>query len=171
VPLLDWRDAERGDRQALQGFVCSPRPPRPEAGRYHIKEGAYWERDAQAGVRNMRPPAGGGEIMLVGELNGEIVAVGWSQDVDGPADVFINVAAISLDLRNGDTRGYGDELAAELINRLKRRAAADGHAELCISGKVHQQNAESQKLCARLNATRLEATGDLEEWGVRVAVP
>lgn len=160
---LRWRDADWDDRRkGLTSFTCTQPLKRSPFGRSAPVPNAP-ELEAQSLVRNMRPPAHDGHLMLVGEDEEGIGAVAWTEEVDGPYDVFVKVMAVALRLRG---QGVALEMLDAMVDRLANRAeASDSEASILrLSGNVHVQNAASQKFCQRAEAGVFEGHGELDEW-------
>jgi hypothetical protein len=153
-------------RRFLPQFVCSRPPQRlPVAGRPRIKpREREWEALVQSGVRNMRPPARAGQLMLVGEDDVGFGAVAWSEQVSGPGDVFLKALALEQRLR-GQGGAYADEMCTEVIDRLAERADAAGESELKLSWKVDKRKNPSRALCLRTGAVVVGMINNaIEEW-------
>lgn len=166
---LRWRDAERRDRRALQQFLCTPPTGRRKYGRAAPPRDRKWELDVQGYIRQLRPPAHGGEVLVVGEDAGGIGAVAHAENDPDPSRMFVAAIAVALRLRGyGHERKVGDELIEELINRLANRADSDGYPGLTLWGKVDSRNTACERLCFRVGGENFDRDGPYERWIARV---
>jgi predicted GNAT superfamily acetyltransferase len=101
--------------------------------------------------------------MLVGEDADGLAAVAWTEDVDGPHDVFVRVVAVAARLR-GQGGQHADELLDELKDRLANRADAAGANSLILTGNIDPSNEASRKLALRAGAEYSEMHGAFEQW-------
>jgi RimJ/RimL family protein N-acetyltransferase len=160
---LDWVEAEFKHRSALGRFVCAD-PPRSSwdkhRGKFHPKP---WELELQSGLRNLRPPFPGGDLLLLGlDEHGEIIAIvriGWDIDV---SHLLVLAVAVHADhQRNGHGRS-ALELALAVLTGTNE--AYEGQCG--FFAHIHQGNAPSQKLFASLGFENLGVmdSGSHETW-------
>lgn len=172
MSLLSWRNAERGDRAALQQFDCTV-PEGPWRGTRVSRHPKPWELDVQTGIHGCRPPVGPDEILLLGEDETGIAAVSWSwhdyDEDDEPPSVW-KVLAVAVARRHRGTGGHiADEALQVTLEAFKQHGREHGTSEFGVVGWIHPRNLPSQKLSGRAGFTRLRAiSADLEEWGMTV---
>lgn len=110
--------------------------------------GAFWEREVQVGIQNLRWPVPSDELLLVGRDQSGIVAVSHSFEVGGPGEYKILAAAVALRAR-GTRPPIGDALLEYTVDRIIGRADAAGLDVVGVWGLVHARNVASQALVER----------------------
>jgi len=103
-------------------------------------------------------------MMILGVDDDGIAAVAWTEQVDGPGDVFAKVIAVALRCRQRRDAHYGRELLTELQNRLASRADAAGERSLTITGHVHPRNKVCRALLQRFRWETFDHNGMYEVW-------
>jgi len=167
--LFTWREAVWADRPSIQKFVCTD-PPKDKyvpalRRRVHPRD---LEMEVQYGIRGLEPPYTGNKQMLVGEKDGAIGAVFLFEDADDPGNVFLSAIAVAWHLRSSrearDGR-YGQEALQVTLCRIRRRAFAAGFERVFVTGKIHNKNRASQRLCRSAGLEPLTpVANDLTLW-------
>ena len=105
--------------------------------------------------------------MLIGEDDKGIAAVAWTEEIDGPWDVFVRVAAIARRLR-GKGGAFADEMMEQVMDAALNRAELTGHPTVILSGRVDIRNQASQRLCERAGAHFQEIEDGHEMWSIQI---
>lgn len=163
--LLAWREARHEDRATLQGFTCTI-PAQLVFGqkrKYHPKP---WEQEVQSGIRDLRPPVGQDQSLLVGEDAEGIAAVCLLAD-QGEASVF-KIQAIAVATRyRGQGGAHADEALDVTFETAAQRGQDSGRSEIIMISWVDPKNEPSKSLHQRAGfALRQITQTGLEEWAV-----
>lgn len=173
---VTWRDATKADRGQLQLFVCTETVRRRQPFKGQRVGATFeheWEVEAQSYIRGMKPPAPPLQMMLIGEDETGLAAVAWTQQVDGPHDVFVKVAGVALRLRAVGGSSVGSQMMNEIVQRHMSilEASSSDEEELIISGNVDRRNTASQSFCRRNDAERFDHDPQYDQWVIRVPRP
>ena len=95
--------------------------------------------------------------------HGEVLAAVCQFVHVDPAAFWVGALAVADPLRG---RGLGRQVAADLETRIADLAAAAGAGEVTITTRVHQDNAASRGLCARLGLEPVSTTTFDDDSGV-----
>lgn len=149
-------------------FVCSPPPPRTRVAKHRSLGGATWEREVQAGIRDIRPPMPAGDTVLIGRDSEGIGAVAWWFQMFGPSTVKIQAVAVALRLR-GDGRRCGDELMDHALDRIAGDADAAAEDKVIVYAHIRPENGASQALFDRFGFFYVNDTDSgLQRWVLRI---
>ena len=167
--LFRWSDATAEDRTALQSFSCTlPQVPRFKPP-YRLPPDREWEYQVRGFVRSMKPPAPPGQMMLLGKDDLGLGAVAWTENVDGPTDVFIRVMALASRARNLGA-GHADEMFEEMKDRLADRVEIAGADHLILTAKVDPRNEASRHLGERSGASVFAVDDPFEMWVLPIII-
>jgi len=142
----------------LPAFVCTDPPKKPAYGLSPHRR--PWELEVQSYVRALRPPVKRpGEVLLIGERDGQIGAVVHFAEADDPCNVFLKVIGVAWELRQlPEAKGgaFGRELMATTVDLIRQRAReAECGDEISVVGHIDENNAASQRLCAEFGFVAL----------------
>jgi len=146
--ILDWREAEKGDRTLLRAFQCTPPPPR-EPGKRPGPHPKPYELAVQKAIHTLNAPLRGddGTAMIGIDQDGRIGAVSvWSSLRDNPGLHKLRLIAVSLQLRgtsqDPETAGAVASEALDItLMALQTHAAGDR-----VFGLVDHRNTGSLRL-------------------------
>lgn len=146
---------------ALQAFRCTTDldPYRPGGPRgFEHRHPEHWAYQVQVAVhgltnRGMNPSA----ALLTGWSGESLAAVSVFQEVDGPAQVDIELMAISLEHRH---RGFAREMCNRTLEEIEDRALAADVTETLVNGYVWHQNIDSQRMCLANGGSLTETYDD-----------
>jgi hypothetical protein len=162
---LAWREARHEDRASLQGFTCTV-PAQSVFGqkrKYHPKP---WEQEVQSGIRDLRPPVGQDQSLLLGEDADGIAAACLLAD-QGEARVF-KIQAIAVAARyRGQGGAHADEALNIALEAAAQRGLGNGRSEIIMVSWVDPKNEPSKFLHQRAGfALRQITQARLEEWAI-----
>lgn len=170
---LQWRDAERSDRQALQQFSCAPARRKDLRGR-PFPHPVPWAREVELGVRTLTPPARDGLLLLGEDEPGRLRAVVLLYDGAKEDDVFtMKLVAVAVAI-GAHRRGYGAEAMEQALQAAESRAYGLGCTAVEVFGLVHKLNAPSRALCTAIGFIclgQLSSDDAYEEWAIGRALP
>lgn len=174
---LDWRDATKADRRAIEAFKCTTDPPK-KPGRRPSPHPKPWEYAVQKGIHRLRPPIAGadGRMMLGVAEGGSIGAVSlWTERHDYPGLFKSQIVAVSTEFRgtsaDPDTAGLIASEALDVTIQEMANARPGGR----VYGLIHRKNAPSQRL-VQTHGFRLWSDfpiedADLQAWAARLPTP
>lgn len=143
---LAWREAEFGDRRALQAFNCTDPAPR-EPGRRARNHPRPWEDEVNRSIHALSPPCTlSVDTLLLGFDEEGLAAVALWCELDAMPGWFkIRLIAVERRLRTPGGTSIG-KTATEVLNEALRRIKAQGAA--VVVGLIDHRNRASQRLCA-----------------------
>jgi GNAT superfamily N-acetyltransferase len=165
VVELSWTRPRREDREVIKRFECAApldkwRPGSPREWRR--RHPAWWEYEVQANVRELPIPPGVGEVILLGWIGGELVAVSWFEETDGPAQVDLLFMAVDLKHQGS---GISRQMCERTLQEVESLAIAAGVAETLLTGYIHARNERSQAMARSMGF--IDTTDKLEDDEVR----
>lgn len=96
-PCVDWRAAQREDREIIRTFPCALPWPKRGLRKYPIHP-QHWEWQAQARIREAKPPRPATEILSLGFAGTSLVAVVWTLvDVRLVSELFRGAPRVDRD--------------------------------------------------------------------------
>lgn len=104
-------------------------------------------------------------MMLVGEDPLGIAAAAWTENIDGPGQVFLKAFGVATRCRNLGGN-VADALIHELMQRLASLADAAGARELLVQGYIHPKNEASKRCVARSGGKMLTTECGFELWAL-----
>jgi len=139
---VGWRLAEGADRPLLQRFECTKPAPK-EKGRRAAPHPKPYEKQVQSAIRTLAVPVRGRDgVCLLGELDGELVAVALWCRMDADYPLFkIRLLAVATSVR-----GSGGAVARECLDQVLARIVAElAPGEVAtVYGLVDHRNTPSQ---------------------------
>lgn len=160
---IDWRDATREDRSALEQFRCTIPVPRDPRGR-PLPHPAPYEAEVQRWLRTHKPPGSPDEIFRVGvDHEGVIAAVAVTSQLTVPEGLTYKILAIAV---RHDLRGTGIGYACmdDSLQQMNERALSTGTEQFLVFGLVDPKNTASQRMCASQDFTHVADTEDYQQW-------
>ncbi len=167
---VEWRDAVRGDRVALQQFRCTTPQPRGPGGR-PLPHPRPWEFEVHKWIHTLDGPGGPEDLIRLGfETDhagvAQLVAVAVTHELSDDDGSMFKIRALAID---HDHRGHGGALAQDCLmdtlDQIAARARALGDDEVVVIGYVDRRNNASQHM---LHGKDFEHVGkideDLQEW-------
>lgn len=143
-------------RQGLKWQTIHPRP---------------WERLVQSKFRTASPPYPAPEFCELGwDKDGIGAAVFW-EELDGPGQVELHVAAVANRYR-GRGGGVADEMMTHAFDTMTVRAIEVGVDFIEASTWIDESNKASQKMCRRFGLRQVAFKEDenLQRWSVVLQV-
>lgn len=160
---LAWRDAERGDRPALQQFSCTVPAPRRDDGRalLHPKS---WEREVQVGIHLLTPPVADG-VLLLGEDSQGLAAVALAHFGVEHDPCLVKLRALAVEQRwRGQGGGVADEAMVQVLTAAARHGDKSGCDVVRVLAWVHPSNGPSQRMCERAGFRHWDDSSGHQEW-------
>ena len=168
-PRIDWRDATRDDRSALEQFRCTSPAPRDPRGR-PLPHPAPYEAEVQRWLRTHKPPGSPDEIFRVGiDHEGAIAAVAVTSQLAVPDGLTFKILALAV---RHDLRGsrIGGACMDDLLQQMNERALSTGAEQFLVFGLVDPRNTASQRMCANHDFTHVADTDDYQQWARIITV-
>jgi hypothetical protein len=103
-----------------------------------------------------------GEVILLGWIGGELVAVSWFEETDGPAQVDLLFMAVDLKHQGS---GISRQMCERTLQEVESLAIAAGVAETLLTGYIHARNERSQAMARSMGF--IDTTDKLEDDEVR----
>jgi len=169
-PSCVWRDAIRPDRPLLQAFCCTKPAPRDKRGRPrpHLRP---WERQVEAWIRQLTPPAGHRRVLRVAGDFGTILGVSAlriDKVLEPVPIVQLQVIAIHVHMR-GTGGSFADQMMADSLQSALRLAVQASKTGAVVLAAVDPRNAPSQRLLRRSGfIMRAVLANDLQEWAGQI---
>jgi RimJ/RimL family protein N-acetyltransferase len=171
VPLTDaieWSAALPEHRPYLESFVCATPAESvwDKAARIRRPHPEPWALLVQSAIRTTHPPLPPDERMLLGFLDGRLVAVshyGFTRDFEEKPQLLVMLLATSVDARGC---GIGQEALRVTIDILRQTRDANGDGCAAVA-KIHPKNHASRHLFERAGFYFLDDYDDrsgLEYW-------
>jgi len=163
--LLEWHDGWQDDRTQLHNFECTePAQKVQRGGTWQKVHPRMWEYAVQSKLRRLRPPLAPPEFMLTGHDEHGLAAVVTFEELDGPAQVELCLAAIARRLR-GKGGGYADEMLTRALDAITTRAVEQEIGFVSLLTYVDERNRYSQELCRRFHLRHTAMAGpELQVW-------
>lgn len=163
---LGWRTiTARREAVVLKNFTCTTDPPKTPGGR-KLKHPRPWEWEAQRHLRQTDQLLGPGDMLLLGESDGVVLAAMHLQieSTKTHLDVYLAAGAV-----NTDVRRQGGAIADAMLAQVRAAAASaagnHGFGATVLRGKIHLENRASRRMVERAG---FEPFGlplnDYQEW-------
>lgn len=165
---VEWRLAERRDRETLRRFECTVPPPGPR--RRPLPHPKPWEKDVQSAVRTLGVPVRGRDgTCLLGFESGEPVAIALWCRIEQDADLSFKIRLLAVSTA---VRGQGVAVARECLEQVLARIVGelDAGEPAVVYGLVDHRNRSSRKMLATSGFAEQSAYDDPELglWAVEV---
>lgn len=173
--LLRWSEPQQADRALLPSFTCTNpgRKRRRPNGGWEIDHPRPWELFVQSKIRACRPPCQPPHHALVGRDDEGIGGFVYWEELDGPAEVEVRVAAVATRFR-GKGGGWADEMMRTLFDTLTLNAITADAQAVRVTTWIHEQNHPSQRLCRNYGfahmGTFLATDPELQRWAAEILV-
>lgn len=151
MSLLQWRDATRGDRGALQRFKCTDEEMLVEysaTGVEYVHPKMY-EYRVQELVRRLKPPQGRRYTVRVGCDGAGVAAVSVSEELRAGELYELNFAALHCRMRGLDG-GHAVEMMEDTLDRITSACREFGSRTAEVFGYIDPENANSKRMCTHV---------------------
>lgn len=164
-----WSYAEPFDLAELEAFTCTDAAPSSLAPDGDVLElQRVWEFEVQVEIQSVALPLPAGEYLLLGRKNGELVAVCWWGEVNGPRYVQLYCIAVCVDLRGSEDR-VGDQILNEVKSRLLGNAQVIPGDCVMAQARIDHSNVESQSMMERHGGHYHRGDAFYQNWWLRIS--
>ncbi|MFI2104104.1 GNAT family N-acetyltransferase [Isoptericola sp. NPDC019693] len=166
---LDWRDAERSDHAELSEWICADPPKKifdSSIGRsYHPEQ---WALDVQSEIRDLCPPVGGDDRLVLARDDRGIVGVAYFGFDRGEGEFHMRGLAVAVRARRQGIGKQGLTFALDEILAWRAELQVDGG----VFARVHEDNAPSQALLGLAGFEYIGVTNQyhLQIWALDLAI-
>lgn len=168
-PRIDWRDATRDDRSALEQFRCTSPAPRDPRGR-PLPHPAPYEAEVQRWLRTHKPPGSPDEIFRVGiDHEGAIAAVAVTSQLAVPDGLTFKTLALAVTHGLRGT-GLGRACLEDSLRQMNVRALEAGAEQFLVFGLIDPRNVASQRTCASLEFAHVADLDGYQQWVRIIAI-
>ncbi|MEU4193213.1 hypothetical protein AB0E69_15055 [Kribbella sp. NPDC026611] len=170
--ILDWRDAERGDRSRIHSFTCTTPPPK-DPGRRAKAHPKQWEYAVQKAIHQLHVPIRGadGRLLLGMTEDGAVGALSlWSELQHRLYKT--RIIAVAQAFRGQSTSAaLPGAVASEALDITIQEMAKDGPGGR-VFGLIDRNNRASQRLVSahgfQLTPNFPVADPNLQAWTARL---